>query len=456
MESSRRTILVLSVLMTVSACGKKDTPDGNTDPTIDSATPDSSAPIGVSSLFGECGFSRGFGAPMDLNAIRPGGLYDYYASRSFYYDGVHLAADLDGNEGDRVRAGVNGKIVKYSSASGYGTLVAVVAVDVAPSFEWDNAHDTPVSTDRYLAISGHIRPTSDYNGGSHSGVALGDCVGPDTTLGWLQRDGPEGNDPNGDGDVHLHYGVRLQSKEDAERDSPGYWYAGYDSAGQWGEYYTDPTELIDRTVDIEPWATDAVDSLHAAGILVEDSDGYKDRMTWNRAEIASMMAKVIQLQSSVPDIYEACACPFDDVIVQDDDFAHDVCTLTWLTFGDGVSPFRNESDQLIPFRPGYLSTRAEFLKILVETLDLAKSYSGARFTDMDDAPPDLQVYIHSGVSSGIVNDNPATNPEFRPDDVITLGEIAVLLDGALSIVSIPAISEASFSTDPNSQCTGNF
>lgn len=408
----------------------------------------------------DCGYSVGFAWP--LNPTDPSDWEDhlYYGNRDFLQSssyGAHLGADFLANEGDKVFAGVTGKLVEYRTSGGYDedgnystsigySFAAVVASFIEPSMTWTNGDEEETTTSAYLTIYGHIRSTSELSGGEATGLQAGDCVTPETLLGYIQN-----KDYNGDGDEHLHYGVRLQSAEDARAVASDY-FAGYESDG-WRTYYADPIDPLSATIVLEDWAHDSVDSLHDAGILAEDSTGYVDRITWNRAEVAHILAGVLDLESS--DVYGDCACPFEDVDAGADWYADDVCTLTWLEYGDGVTPFRNESGNLIAFNPGQLLTRVQFLKVLLESYDVDKVSSGADFDDVEDAPEDLQVYIHTADDLGLLGHD---SDSFRPNDVITKGEIAVFVARAVDHEDLgrPTPDANDYSDDPNSQCGGGW
>ena len=392
----------------------------------------------------ECGYTSGFGPPMAVSDFESG---LYYNNRSFLASsgssGAHLGIDIDAAEGTPVRAGVSGQLIRHRSSDGYG-FVAVVAAFMKPSTVWENGNDDETWTVSYLTIYGHIRGTTGLSSGDSTGLSEGDCVSPDTTLGWVQNDAY-----NGDGAEHLHYGIRLQSASEAQGSST-YWYAGYESDGA-RQYYADPIDLINATLYIEEWATESVDYLYDLGILSSDSSGYTDQYTWNRASVAAIISRTLNLDTT--EAYTLCACPFGDVDVEEDWYAHDVCSLTWLTYSDEASPFRNEAPNEIDFNPGHMLTRAEFLKVLVEAYDWSKVSSGASFDDLEEAPESLRNYIHTAVAMGIVSDDAS---EFRPNETVSMGEVAVMIHRAIENHGRPTPDETDFSDDPNSQCQGGW
>lgn len=137
-----------------------------------------------------------------------------YAGRSFYADRNHLGHDVLLPEGAPVFAVACGTLVVYRAADGYGTLVAVVEHELSPAVRVPNGVGEMVEVHSFLSIYGHIRP---------SGLREGAYVSAGQVLGYVEH-----RDVNGDGDEHLHLGIRLQSASDARRDDPTAWFRGYD------------------------------------------------------------------------------------------------------------------------------------------------------------------------------------------------------------------------------------
>lgn len=176
------------------------------------------------------------------------GQYHYYRGRSFYVDGVHLGLDLAAPEGTPVFAGVHGTVQYYGPAAGYGRRVLVVESHMPGARTWQNGRGESVTTDRVVFLYGHLRASEkfgDDRGAEGDLVALqeGDCVTPETVIGYIERDSH-----NGDGAEHLHMGLRLQAWAEAEAAQAVQGWSsigGYDRDGEMVRVYGDPEQLWD-------------------------------------------------------------------------------------------------------------------------------------------------------------------------------------------------------------------
>jgi hypothetical protein len=91
-----------------------------------------------------------------------------------------------------------------------------------------------------LSIYGHLRSTSEASGrGIPTGLRVGDTVNADTVIGYIEH-----RSMNGDGDEHLHFGIRLQSASSAQRSDPTGWFRGYDTTPSQRSWFTDPAAFI--------------------------------------------------------------------------------------------------------------------------------------------------------------------------------------------------------------------
>lgn len=164
-----------------------------------------------------------------------------YAGRSFLADGVHLGHDVALTEGTTVSPIACGRLVVYRAATGYGTLVAVVEHTLAHSVSLRNGDGELVSVSKFLSIYGHIRPR--LADGRMLAWREGDEVSIDDVLGTVENDAR-----NGDGAEHLHLGMRLQSRADAERVDAS-WFRGYDAEPSLRRYFTDPVDALRVLMD---------------------------------------------------------------------------------------------------------------------------------------------------------------------------------------------------------------
>ncbi len=161
-----------------------------------------------------------------------------YAGRTFYADGNHLGYDIALPEGSAVHPIACGTVRIYRAANGYGTLVAVIEHRLPSPTTVVNGRGERVSVTTFLSIYGHLRTTRDAAGGSSLAIHVGDTVGPDDVIGYVQNDAL-----NGDGAEHLHLGVRLQTMDDAMRTDRS-WFRGYDGTPSQRQWFADPSEFL--------------------------------------------------------------------------------------------------------------------------------------------------------------------------------------------------------------------
>lgn len=200
------------------------------DPPDKSLSPDK--PLFKSTNF--CGVSYYWQYPVEEAQYTPGS----YAGRAFYVDQIHLGEDIALPEGTAVKAISHGRLVHYGPASGYGELVAVVEHQLYTPIPYINSRKEMKWSNYALSIYGHLRK-SQTRGGTPLNLQIGSCVLPGAVLGYVNDDAH-----NGDGGVHLHMGLRMQSFEEASW-TDNAWFRGYDSYFQFGQYYTAPSRVID-------------------------------------------------------------------------------------------------------------------------------------------------------------------------------------------------------------------
>lgn len=159
--------------------------------------------------------------------------------RLFYFDYNHLGIDLHAVEGDTVRAIYDGTVINYEGAPGYGELVVVIEHEYQEPWKKTSL---PV---RFLSIYGHLRAQAIRDSSQFLAWKKGDRVRRGDVIGFVNDD-----DHNGDGDEHVHLGIRLQTSEDARRN--GKWLRGYDDRdGNHLQYFMNPMELFGRYVRFE-------------------------------------------------------------------------------------------------------------------------------------------------------------------------------------------------------------
>ncbi len=193
-----------------------------------------------------CGVSYYWQYPVDEAQYVPGS----YAGRAFYIDQIHLGEDIALPEGTAVKAISHGRLVHYGPASGYGELVAVVEHQLHAPIPYINSRKELKWANYAMSIYGHLRK-SQVRGGTPLNLQIGSCVLPGAVLGYVNDDAH-----NGDGGVHLHLGLRMQSFDEASR-ADSAWFRGYDSYFQFGQYYAAASRVIDANFrHISNWHPD--------------------------------------------------------------------------------------------------------------------------------------------------------------------------------------------------------
>ena len=162
-----------------------------------------------------------------------------YSGRGFLTDGVHIGRDILLAEGTPIYPIACGTIRVYRAAQGYGTLVVVIEHHLASPITVRDGGGGQTTFQDFLTIYGHLRKTPQVNSGASLTWREGDTVRIDQPIGYVQNAAL-----NGDGGVHLHFGVRLQSAGAAAATDPTAWFAGYDPAGTRRRWYADPASMM--------------------------------------------------------------------------------------------------------------------------------------------------------------------------------------------------------------------
>ena len=447
--STRISTIAFSLLLTVclhNGCTQGSADDDDVSDANDAYNDVTGPPPNTSNLAETCGRTTGFGPPVSSAEYEVKAFGYEFLSPSF-----HLGTDFMLGAGTEIRAGVTGQIVWYSGEcrteeeGGYGELYVGIGVELYPGIAVESGDGDEEVVTGYTMIYGHLRA---YDGAESTGLSVGDCVTPDTVIAYVNNNGC-----NGCCGEHLHYGVRLQSSDDAYATDGGLWLRGNDDdAGAHKQYFTDPIGFVDRTFSIPEWAAEAVDDLYSQGIIGvglswdEYLESLTDRLVWNRAEMAYLLAHALELENS--EVWGQCVAPFAD-IPEDAWYIDEVTTLAWLEYDDEVTPFDRDG----MFNPDRGYTRAELLKVLIEAWGIEKVDSGASFNDLDDAPEALRTYIHTGVAEGIITDQ---NAEYRPNHAATMAEAAVMIDRVIDSFGRNTPEASDFSDDPDSNCQGEW
>lgn len=183
--------------------------------------------------------SSPFGFPLNVTEDGRRWVVPIVWGRLFYFDYNHLGVDLFADEGDTVRAIFDGIITNYDAAPGYGELVVVI------EHEYTGRWKSTTIPGRFLSIYGHLRPRSNRDSGATLLWKNGDRVRKGDVIGFVNDD-----EHNGDGDEHLHLGIRIQTAEEARKN--GKWLRGYDDReGSQLRFFINPMELFGRLVRLE-------------------------------------------------------------------------------------------------------------------------------------------------------------------------------------------------------------
>lgn len=200
--------------------------------------------------------------------------------RGFLANGNHLGWDLMAPEGLPVYPLGCGVVRVARAANGYGTLAVVIEHRLRKPTLITNGRGMSVVVGSILSIYGHLRPTSEGSGrGVNTALRVGDIVYPETVIGYIEH-----RSRNGDGDEHLHFGLRLQSATAAQRSDPTAWFRGYDTAPSQRGWFADPRAFLrDMSVALEE---DPPASMFDAGVSTDATVAPEDRIV--RMDILSV------------------------------------------------------------------------------------------------------------------------------------------------------------------------
>lgn len=169
----------------------------------------------------------------------PSDMLQVYNGRSFYADGNHLGHDVDMPEGTAIHPVACGVLRIYRPATGYGRLAVVIEHKLDTPLVVANGLGSQITISSFLSIYGHLRSSQDAMGTvGVLGHQVGDMVGPEDVIGYVDN-----GSTNGDGDEHLHFGVRLQSIQAAKATDTS-WFRGYDTVPSHRQWFADPVLFL--------------------------------------------------------------------------------------------------------------------------------------------------------------------------------------------------------------------
>lgn len=191
------------------------------------------------------------------------------------------------------------------------------------------------------------------------------------------------------------------------------------------------------------WWCPPIEDLVAAGLMTQSCEEYgpNDRLT--KAQWAELVGASLHIEDT--DAYELCQLRFSDVS-SDAGYAQVVAALASLDYGDGVVVLEPESGNL--FVPDAAITRCDAAHIVAEAwnVPLADDVS-LDFSDYPDIPASCVPAVQKLVDNGIISHNAGP---FRPHDLATVGETAVIVDAAIDTFGRPTPTADAFS-DPSCQ-----
>jgi murein DD-endopeptidase MepM/ murein hydrolase activator NlpD len=190
-----------------------------------------------SDLVGQgCGMVTSAVTPVPAAAFVAGS----YNGRAFLSPANHLGEDVAMPEGSPVVAIAAGTVKFAGPASGYGDLlVAIEHHTLAPITVISGDGGMSITTDVFLTIYGHLRPSAVYGGPAQS-LSVGSCVAAGQVVGFVNDDAH-----NGDGAEHVHVGVRLMSDAVAHALDGSTAYRGYDTPnGAWKDDFASAHDLL--------------------------------------------------------------------------------------------------------------------------------------------------------------------------------------------------------------------
>lgn len=190
-------------------------------------------------------------------------------TRGFLANDTHLGLDMGLPEGRPIRP-IGCGVVRFARAArGYGTLVVVVEHRLTAGLSFLNGNGERVFVDRFLSIYGHLRLTPDREGqGTLLDLRPGAIVTPRTVIGYIQH-----RSLNGDGEEHLHLGIRLQTSEAAQRADSSAWFRGYDAMMAQKGWFADPEDVLLRLRQAFERGAGGMD----AGTPIQDAAAPQDR-----------------------------------------------------------------------------------------------------------------------------------------------------------------------------------
>ncbi len=203
-------------------------------------------------------------------------------TRGFLAEGTHLGLDVALTEGHPIVPLGCGVVRFAGAARGYGTFAVVVEHRLEAGVSLRNGQGERVFVDRFLSIYGHLRKTPDRAGeGTALDLRPGMVITPRTILGYVQH-----RSLNGDGDEHLHFGVRLQTADAAQRSDAAAWFRGYDGSPSHRGWFADPEDVFLR---LRLAFGLPVTVLDAGGIAFDAADGSDLAVASDRGSDAFVM-----------------------------------------------------------------------------------------------------------------------------------------------------------------------
>ncbi len=175
------------------------------------------------------------------------------------------------------------------------------------------------------------------------------------------------------------------------------------------------------------WWCPAIDELVDEGLLATECGEFRVTDQFSRAEWAELVGEALHLETT--EAYNLCGSSFTG-IPDDSSYGRYVAALSALDYGDGIAPFANlytDSAETF-FAPDEAITRCEAAYLVAEAWNFPAGDVELTFSDRASIASYCEPSVRSLVAAEVLSHHEG---EFRPDDLASAGETAVMVAGAI-------------------------